>query len=256
MRLLLLCALTILSPAVAAADDNEQHDSCPFPDSPSSSSDDSDTDYEESCSWDDDDDDYSFGGRGDAPVADLSWLSIRLAAAFGSIGLEHASFSDPTNTVHASGADIALGDAQFFGGELAFEFIPVEPLRLSLGVGGYGGVGGQYGGQMPDGRFGAGARSEGLMLIGFFAEAGIVQSLGPVQLVAALHLGVLLADVGVRSDCGCEGELEAARWVVGPQIGLRTHIWESVFLQGAVRFDATELPDHVTSLSIGLAPQP
>lgn len=262
----------------AAADDNPQSESCPFPSAPSAGTarpaDDSASEAQSSSDEGDVGAGDVVGGilaaaaAGSGSSGSLAgeiefpeWparFGARIDGGIGSFDWTHEDFAASDDFVVA-GSSLRLGRVDLGGGELAIEFAPLENVRLTLGAGLYHPIGGEDGGVLESGGpFGVYARATDLVVMTVFGEAGVVGRIGDGDLVpfVVMHGGVAHASIDVSSFCGCDGTLTSSRIVLGPRAGLRAYVTRDAFVQGAVLADLTRFPDWVATLGVGLARRP
>jgi hypothetical protein len=175
---------------------------------------------------------------------------MRLSGGYGTWDWSEVDFAGP-GTFTLDGEALALGAVDLAGGELVIEVAPTRALRLGGGAGVWGPVGGQAGGDLGPGVLGGHAESAGLTVLTVFAEGGFVQRIGGLTVFAAMRLGMMGATVDVASDCGCAGQLDATRLVLGPRFGVRAPLYRSLYVSGAVFADVQTFPDYVATLGIG-----
>jgi hypothetical protein len=270
-------AAAVWTAAGARADENFEPFPCEHDDrddssssSSSSSSDDYDDDSDDSVagafadaffSGSSSESSSSYQGSGEPVQLELYWpdeLGIRLDAGYGAMDFSAQPFVDTDNdAIEVLGSEIHVGSASLAGGEIAVDLAPTPSFRLGAGLGVYGAVGGDSGGSLGNySRFGENAVVESLVLIQGFVEAGFVQRVGAVNAFAVAHAGVLRADLEVSSDCGCNWRLGSTRFVFGPRLGLRTHLYRSLFVQAAVFGDVLEMGDYVATIGFGIGRRP
>jgi len=276
----LACCIALWA-STAAADDNDQSPSCPFPSSSSTDSDlngnttspgddygdsssSSSGDYGGSSSWDSDDDHDHYdsgsgcsgGGWDPGPLLWPSFLDLRLVGGVGSTAWDEADFGTPDGDFSVPGGELGVGRVVLGGGELVLDVAPNEHLRIGVGAGFYGPVGGDHGGDVPEGVFPNHAVATSLTVLTTFGELGFVHRVGGLAAFGFFHVGLAGASLDIESDCECDGSLTATQLVLGPKLGLRGYLSSDFFVQGSVRADLNHFPDWVATIGIGLGQRP
>lgn len=191
-----------------------------------------------------------------AATYEIDWpqeIGFRLDAGYAGLDLGPSTFADTDDpAIAVLGSDILVGGIDLAGGELAIDLAPTRHFRLAGGFGMYAPVAGEAGGTLPYSRFGRDAVIDGLTVFQTFVEAGFVQRVGRLHAYAVAHAGLIRAQLDVSSSCGCDWRLAATRIVLGPRLGIRAHLYKSVYLQTALFADALELPDYVATIGLGL----
>ena len=197
----------------------------------------------------------SSAGSGTAEV-ELYWpeeIGFRLDAGYGALDFGPSTFADTDDPdISVLGSEIDLGQADLAGAEFAADLAPTRHFRLGGGFGFYAPFGGEMGGSLGYTRFGRDSFVEGLRVFQAFAEMGFVQRVGRLHAYAVAHAGLIRAEVDVSSSCGCNWRLAATRVALGPRLGVRAHLYKSLYLQTAVFADALEFPDYVATVGIGI----
>ncbi len=176
-----------------------------------------------------------------------SALGLRLEGGVGSLDFGPSEFVDSESSVHMLGSALRIGRSELVGAELAVDVAPVPWFRASVGGGYFGPVGGEDGSY-----WSRRSSSDGIRLLSGFVEAGLYRSVGVFDAFALLHAGVLAAEISVDDTCGCTRTYHAYRVTLGPRVGLRTQLTGALFVQASVFMDATQFPDYVASLGVGL----
>jgi len=173
-------------------------------------------------------------------------LAVSFSGMHGMTDWGDVYFEDPGSTFQMPGSAFAFERVDVWGATLTVSYVG-EIFRVGWGLGYATPAGGLGGASLP--RLGPEAEVERVHLMRWFAEAGLGHRFGDLTLFAVMQAGLMRAIVDTRAP---RLMLRAVQYTVGPKLGVRAHVYKTLFVQAAVFANVLRFPDHAVTLGVGV----